>query len=592
MAGYTSSEKINEVQRLTNIVEVINRHVNLKRAGKNFTGLCPFHAEKTPSFSVSPEKQIYKCFGCGEGGTVFTFVMKKEGLSFPEALRVLAKRARVDIPEPGGKEGKSEGRVPLYEVNHLAVEFFHKCLLGEEGKPARDYLQNRGIKESSIKKFRIGLAPDSWDTLVRLAQAKDIPLSRLQSSGLIIAKSGGGGVYDRFRNRLMFPITDYLGRVVGFGGRTLSGSEPKYVNSPETRLFSKGRCLYGLYAAKPSILENRKALIMEGYTDVIVAHQEGISNAVGVLGTALTVEHIRTLRQWTPEVVLVLDGDTAGRKSSDRSLDILAEEEIEARVVQLPEGDDPCEFILRDGADRFKELLGNALDFFSFKVQMVEAKHDVSTASGKLAAIRELLHMVLKIPNELKRQLVVKDIAKKMAVEEDILRREFRNLTPYGIRKTADDEAVVTTGPGVDYRAEKELLGLLLSHNELIEEFEAEVGPKALKTESIREIASKALEIYRKNGHVREVDLIPFFHGDEPARAIADVTFDVERGDYRNRFDDCVYYVKRRESKKKIGDTKERIKTLDSDEKMEEAKLLREFHEKTKLAHLSRKRTQ
>ncbi|MFQ5863116.1 MAG: DNA primase [Candidatus Brocadiales bacterium] len=591
MPGYVSSEKINEILRLTNIVEVVNRHVNLKRVGKNYVGLCPFHAEKTPSFSVSPEKQLYKCFGCGEGGTVLTLLMKKEGLSFPEAIRVLAKRARVDIPERSGKESKGDERKLLYDVNHLAAEFFHRCLLGSEGKVVREYLRSRNIKEGSIKKFRIGYTPDSWDSLIRLARTRGISFSRLQDAGLIIAKDGGQGFYDRFRNRLMFPITDHLGRVVGFGGRSISGSEPKYINSPETILFNKGRCLYGLDVARPSIIKNRKALIMEGYTDVIVAHQEGISNTVGVLGTALTLEHIRQLRQWAPEVVLVLDGDTAGRKSSDRSLDILVEEEIEAKVVQLPEADDPCDLILREGPEKFIELVNDALDFFSFKVQMVASKWDLSSPSGKVAAVRELLSTVLRVPNELRQQLIVKSIAEKMSVEEETLRRELRKLKPFGVPGMADGDTPAKAGFDADYLAERELLGLLLSHNELIEEFEAKIGPRAFQSESLRKIVHKALEIYRENGQVREVDLIPFFIEEGPAKALADVILEDERGDYSKRFADCINFVERRENKKKIGYTKGRIKNLDSNQREEEAKLLREFHEKTKLAHISIKRT-
>ncbi|HHT9135430.1 MAG TPA: DNA primase, partial [Candidatus Avalokitesvara rifleensis] len=212
MAGCVSNEKISEIQRLTNIVEVINRHVNLKRAGKNYIGLCPFHSEKTPSFSVSPEKQLYKCFGCGEGGTVFTFLMKKEGLSFPEALRILAERARVDIPKRSEKGNAGNDKTLLYDVNNVAAEFFHKCLLDNTGTAAREYLHQRGIKENSISKFRIGYTPDGWDSLIRLAKTKNIPSSRLHSAGLIIAKDADGGFYDRFRNRLMFPITDHIGR--------------------------------------------------------------------------------------------------------------------------------------------------------------------------------------------------------------------------------------------------------------------------------------------------------------------------------------------------------------------------------------------
>lgn len=595
MSGLIPNEKIIEIQQLTNIVEVISKHVTLKRSGRNFVGLCPFHAEKTPSFSVNPEKQLYKCFGCGEGGTVFTFLMKKEGLSFPEAVRLLARQARVEIPEYSKKDFEGNNRSLLYEINSQAAEFFHRCLFSDEGKVALEYLSSRRINKDSIKKFRLGYAPEGWDSLVNLARGKGTPISRLQEAGLIIAKGDRRGFYDRFRNRLMFPITDHLGRVVGFGGRSITGSEPKYINSPETVLFNKGRCLYGADAARPHIIEKGQALIMEGYTDVIMAHQQGIPNAVGVLGTALTLEHIRQLRQWTNKVVLVMDSDTAGRKSSDRSLDILVEEEIEARVAQLPEGSDPCDFILKDGSDRFKELISSALDFFEFKVQMAAARWDLSSPLGKLAAIRDLLSTVLRVPDNLRQQLIIKNIAEMMSVEEEMLRRELGKLRPAGALKTSEGEGQPGSNFNAVYMAEKELLRLLLRHNELMGEFESEVGPETFQTEELRTIAQKAFEVYHKNGKVREADLGPFFAEGGSAKALADIALsddlEDESVDYRERFLARIHSIKRRENRKKIGYTKERIRNLSGNQKEEEARLLREFHEKARLAHISSKRS-
>ncbi|MCP4365649.1 MAG: DNA primase [Planctomycetes bacterium] len=588
MTRYVGSEKINEIQKLTDIVEVVGRYVNLKRGGKNYMGLCPFHSEKTPSFSVSPEKQLYKCFGCGEGGNVFTFLMKKEGLSFPEALKSLAEKARVDLPAQGGKDNRPGNKSLIYDTNKFAADFFHKYLLSDKGVAARKYLAGRGIKESSIRQFRLGYAPDAWDSLILLAQSRNIPLSQLQGAGLIIARSGDSGFYDRFRGRLMFPINDHIGRVVGFGGRSLSDSGPKYINSPETALFNKGRCLYGLDLAKPAILSERSALIMEGYTDVIVAHQEGIPNTVGVLGTALTVEHVRLLRQWTPEVTLILDGDAAGRRSSDRSLDILLEEEIETRVVQLPEANDPCDFILKEGRDKFMALASEALDFFSFKMKMAEARHDLSSPTGRINAALELGDTVFRIKDKLIQQEVVKSIAERMSIDEKTFRLRFSKLE----RRTKGDE----TGAGIiggstNYGVETELLGLLLSHNELIERFEAELGINAIKSGGTREIIHKTLDLYHENGRVGAEDLIPYFMEDEQARILATITLGDVKGDQRKGFEDCVNYIKRREDRKEIGYTKDRMNKLNSNQKKEEAELLREFHERQQRAQLYRKRS-
>jgi DNA primase len=588
MTRYVGSEQINEIQKLTDIVEVVGRYVNLKRGGKNYMGLCPFHSEKTPSFSVSPEKQLYKCFGCGEGGNVFTFLMKKEGLSFPEALKSLAVKARVDLPAQGGKDNRPDHKSLIYDTNKFAAEFFHKYLLSDKGVATRKYLAGRGIKESSIRQFRLGYAPDAWDSLILLAQSRNIPLSQLQGAGLIIARSGSSGFYDRFRGRLMFPINDHIGRVVGFGGRSLSDSGPKYINSPETTLFNKGKCLYGLDLAKPAILSERSALIMEGYTDVIVAHQEGIRNTVGVLGTALTTEHVRLLRQWTPEVTLILDGDAAGRRSSDRSLDILLEEEIEARVVQLPEANDPCDFILKEGRDKFMALASEALDFFSFKMKMAEARHDLSSPTGRINAALELGDTVFRIKDKLIQQEVVKSIAERMSIDEKTFRLRFSRLER---RMKGDETQAGIIDGSTNYGVETELLGFLLSHNELIERFEAELGINAIKSGGAREIILKTLDLYHENGRVGAEDLIPYFMEDEQARILATITLGDVKGDQRKGFEDCVNHIKRREGRKEIDYTKERMNKLNSNQKKEETELLREFHERQQRAQLYRKRS-
>lgn len=585
MAGYIPQDKIEEIQRLTDILELINQYVPLRRAGRNYVGLCPFHTEKTPSFTVSPEKQLYKCFGCGEGGTVFTFLMKKEGLSFPEATRLLAERANVEVPEewPARKKEK----VLLYEFNDLAAESFQRALLSEEGKGVRKYLAGRQIREESIAKFRLGYAPNRWDFLVKLAESKGLALSGFQEAGLILPRDGGKGFYDRFRNRLMFPISDSLGRVVGFGGRSLDSTEPKYLNSPETQVFSKGRSLYGVEVARPFILKDRKVLIMEGYTDVIVAHQEGIPYALAVLGTALSSEHIKLLRQWADKVVLVLDGDVAGQRSSERNLDTLVEEEIEARVVQLPQGYDPCDFLLERGRDSFLQLVDGALDFFSFKVKTVSMKWDLSTPSGKLSAIRELLSTVSKVSEELKRQLIIKRIAEEMSVEESLLRKHLAQLKK---AKGWDNPPGRDVKREAGYVVERELVSLLLSHNELIKEFMSEVGLEGFNHGPFKEAARMAYELYLEKGGVREKDLIPFFAGGEEAQILADITMEGERGNYRERFQDCIYFIKRQENRRKISYTKERVRKLGDNQEEEERRLLREFHERNKLVQRSSRR--
>ncbi len=571
-------EKIEEVQRYTDIVAVVSLHVPLKRRGRNYIGLCTFHSKKTPRFTVNQEKQFYKCFGCGEGGTVFNFLMKKEGLSFTEAVRTLARKAGVDIPLR--RDAFQEKRELLYQVNSLAMEFFQGCLSSEEGRQAREYLSKRGIDRCSIEKFRIGYAPEPWDSLLTFAQGKGFSPETLVEAGLAIPREGKKGHYDRFRNRLMFPISDMTGKVIAFGGRSLDGTEPKYLNSPETLLFHKGKCLYGIDLARGAIFKEKRVLVMEGYTDVIMAHQFQIPWAVGLLGTALSEEHVRLLRPWTETVVLVMDGDAAGLKSAERNMETLIKEDVETRVVELPEGNDPCDLLLKEGRGAFMEKVEGALEFFSFKTRRASQKWDLSTPSGKLAAARELLPLVAQIPSELKRELTIKHLAEKISVDENVLRRELsRQKSSPDVRKGDPAKTVEVIRKGIN---EAELLGLLLAHNELIEEYLLEVGHNKFANQTINQLVEKAFEMYREKGAVTEKDLVPLFDQEEMARVLADVAMMEERGDYRKHFTDCLNFLKRWENKQKIGYTKRKTIELKTHQEAER-QLVQEFHERNKL---------
>ncbi len=365
MASFIPPEKISEIQSSLNIVDIVSDYVTLKQTGKNFLGLCPFHHEKTPSFTVNEQKQIFKCFGCGEGGTVFNFLMKQETLTFPEAVNLLAEKANVKIDTFGQKENR-QGINNLYKVNEKATGFFADMLLKTQyGKRARDYVSDRSINDDSIKKFRLGYSPNSWNSIVNKSKEWDTDTRVLEQAGLVLRKQEKR--YDRFRNRLMFPIFDFQNRPVGFGARTLDDSLPKYLNSPETPIFSKSKTLYGINLARESMIKNRKVLLMEGYTDVIIAHQNGVDWSIAVLGTALTREHIRLLKRYCDKAILVFDSDTAGQKSSERNLDIFIEEDFDVDIVLLPKGYDPYDFIIKKGKQQFLEQVDRAYDFFGFK---------------------------------------------------------------------------------------------------------------------------------------------------------------------------------------------------------------------------------
>jgi len=405
-------EKIEQVREATDIVEVVSRHVSLKKAGANFRGLCPFHQEKTPSFMVSPAKQIYHCFGCGEGGNAFRFLMKMENLTFVEAVKNLAQQSGIALPrweESGTKETEQ-----LYNANKIAAEFFHSNLLETgEALPARQYLAKRGVTDEIIEKFQLGFSLNSWDGFLHFARKKGIQPDMLEKAGLVIRRQEGGW-YDRFRNRLMFPIGNYGGKVIGFGGRALDDSEPKYMNSPETQLYQKNRNLYAWHLAKEEIIKQDRAIIVEGYFDAITAHQFGFPNTVAGLGTALTAEQARLVKRCASQAIIAYDVDAAGQKASFRGFDILIEQDLKVRLAKMPAGKDPDDFIRQAGHDAFEKLTANSINLIEYKFNFIgEAKEP----SVKASVVNELIVTLAKIPNEVEKRAYVSELADKLKLE-------------------------------------------------------------------------------------------------------------------------------------------------------------------------------
>ena len=382
------------------IVELIGQTVALKRAGKDYKGLCPFHQEKSPSFSVSPGRQFFYCYGCKEGGDAITFVMKRDRVEFKEALRTLADKAGLEMPAYGSasKEKASERQV-LLDAHSAACSFFEKSLSHPEtGAKARAYLEQRGINADSVKRFQIGLAMDAWDGLLRSPQMRKFHPQQLALGGLVKPRNNGDGYYDTFRNRLMFPIRDENGRIIAFGGRVMPGSEDpaKYLNSPETPLFSKGRSVFGLDLARQRIVETRTAVVVEGYTDVVVCHQFGVSNVVSVLGTAMTEQHVTTLRRFADRIVLLFDADAAGDLAVDRAVGLFLTQPVEIAIASMPADLDPDEFLLQHGADGFDQMLANATDALSYKWKRLARRFNDSGSNltGQAKAVEEYLKML------------------------------------------------------------------------------------------------------------------------------------------------------------------------------------------------------
>ncbi len=419
----TDEQKL-EVRRLSDIVEVIQEYVPLKRAGANWKALCPFHEEKTASFTVTPSRQWFRCWGCNVGGDVFDFVMKKDGVTFPEALSFLADRAGVKLRlESGGDQGAEE-KAELYRLCEWAAAWFQEQLGERSGTEARKYVGKRGIDPSMVAEFRLGYAPDDWTCLLDAAKKTKFPEVLVEHAGLAI-RHETGRVYDRFRNRLIFPIQDPRGRVIGFGGRSLDGSEPKYLNSPETPLFQKGRNLYALPQARDAAMKEGKLAIVEGYTDAIMAHQHGVRWFAATLGTALTKDHVGLVRRYASEAVAVFDGDEAGKKAGERSLDIFLAEDMPLRIASMPEGLDPCDCLLQKGKEVFVQCLEAAREPFEYRLALARSRHDVGSLDGRAAAIDEVLASVAITASQVKRDLALRRVAEEFQVKESALRERL-----------------------------------------------------------------------------------------------------------------------------------------------------------------------
>lgn len=389
-------EIIEQIKESTDIVEIIQEKVNLKRTGSNFTGLCPFHSEKTPSFSVSPSKRIYKCFGCGEGGNVFTFLMKTQNLGFEEAVRVLANRAGIEIEEESQERADArQTREKLENINRTAARFYFNQL--RRNKEASDYFLKRGISAQTMTRFGLGYAPDSWDSLYRHLQSKGYSEEDIKNSGLMSGIERGK-CYDRFRNRIIFPVFDYRGRITGFGARVLDDTKPKYLNSPETPLFHKGTNLYGLnFSVKNMNKEDDTLLIVEGYMDCIALHQAGIYQAVAALGTALTPIQAKLMKRFATKVITSFDADSAGQEATLRSLEILGHEGFEVRVLKIPEGKDPDDYIHEHGRDAFIELMDQALSLTEFQIEKAGEGLDLSREEDKVTYFKNLEPVLEKL---------------------------------------------------------------------------------------------------------------------------------------------------------------------------------------------------
>ena len=437
MTTYFEELHIGQILQSTDIVDLIGNYLALKPQGKDLVGLCPFHNDRRPSMSVSPAKQIFKCFSCGAGGDAIKFIMLKERMTFPESVKYLAERANIQLPERQNHnyEKPQFDKNKLEEINRWAAKYFRSQYEEEIfGKTAREYIQNRGIEDNISRKFGLGWAPAGWDNLLNAAIKDQISLEALAQLGLLVEKDTGG-YYDRFRERVIFPVLDGLKRVIAFGGRTLANDPAKYLNSPESVLFDKSSSLYGLHAAKDEIVKNKTAIVVEGYTDCIMAHQQGVYNVVATLGTAMTKEHARMLGRYANRIILMFDSDQAGIKAGNRAIELFFGLQVEIELISLPDGQDPCDFLLENGKKAFELELKKAKNAIDYKWSNLLQEYESADAiNGRTLAIDQFLQIISQMAKEgnldpIKKGLVVNKVAGLINQPAEIIHRRMARFT-------------------------------------------------------------------------------------------------------------------------------------------------------------------
>lgn len=573
-----SPGQVSEIKNSVDILDIVSESVVLKKTGKNFQGLCPFHAEKTPSFTVSPAKQIYYCFGCGEGGDVLKFLMKKEGLTFPEALKALSKRCGIELPSPElspAQQQRANEREKLLAVNRLARDFFVKTLFTQTGQQARDYLKRRGITRETIDTFQIGYAPEGWDRLGRYLQDRHVPAQLGAISGLLKPGKRHPGYYDSFRNRIIFPILDSGKRIIGFGGRVMDDSMPKYLNSPETPLYNKRRSLYGIQTARSESRARQSVFVVEGYFDMLALHQHGIRNSVATLGTALTTEHVQILKGFigtTGHVFLVFDSDAAGIKAAERSIEIFTQGFVDARILVLPQGHDPDSFLFEFGQEAFVKKAAGALGIIPFLIESAISRHGL-TIDGKIRIVTDLKGPLAAVEDKIARSLHIRNLADRIGIEESALMERVRQSHDE-IRFRGNPRQPIagsfSTGPvtkkrmpGKRNRLERQIIAMMLQFPDILTEIRNRNVLPLIEDTTLQQIGQSILaqmeltdtDIYRA------VDIIAAIDDGNARNLAAALAIGEEPWDYAG----CMKLIKQFEGSRKRDDNKltHRIRAAD-----------------------------
>lgn len=575
-----SEDVIQRVKEENDIVDVISETVKLKRAGRNYSGLCPFHHEKTPSFSVSVDKQIYKCFGCGEAGNVITFVMKTKNLTFPEAVKLLADRVNITIETDENNVHKDTFK-QLYKLNVDSARYFFNCL--RENVNAKQYLLNRGITEKTIRSFGLGYSTNNWAGLLSHLKKKGFTELDMLSNGLII-KSQKGSYYDRFRNRIIFPVFDYRGRVIGFGGRVMDDSKPKYLNSPETTLFKKGVNLYGLNFAIKSNKE-RMLIIVEGYMDCISLHQYGITNAVASLGTALTTNQAKLIKKYADKAIIAYDADSAGQMATMRGLEILKKVGLDVKVLKVPQGKDPDEYIRNNGKEAFMKLIEEALPLVDYRIKKIKENIDFNNSEGVIKYAEQALEVISDL-DAIEREIYIKKLSEETNIRDQALYDMINSKIQKNVKKSENMNIDNDFGQKLYLepaylKAERGLLKAMFKDEKALEYVEKSIQKEELILESHRKIYDYIVENMQYDEAERQKRIELKCDDIDTSKEwvnIVNADFIYDSNDYENIVDDCIRGIKKfklEESKKQIMN---KIKKYEIDGKFEESlKLAREL---------------
>jgi len=570
MSKFLLEEKVSEIRDRANILEVISDYVSLKKAGKNYRGLCPFHSEKTPSFMVNEAKQMFHCFGCGEGGDVFAFLMKVEHYSFPQAIEQLAKRYGISLPSREmtlGQKKEMAKRNLLFQINQIASEYYHHLLTqGRDGEEARRYLVQRGIGREMIEDHRLGYSLDRWDGLVQHLRDKKVSLELAWELGLILPKRSEGW-YDVFRGRIIFPIFDLHRRVVGFGGRIIQAGEPKYLNSPESAIYHKGETLYGLQVAKGYLSERECAIICEGYFDLLTLHRYGFKNSVATLGTALTTQHIRLLKRYTKNLITVFDSDQAGVQATLRTLPLFLEEDVFGKMVLLPKGEDPDTFLRKGRVEDFEKRVQEAIPLIDFVFDQWMRRYDPKSIEGKVKMAQEGVQLIAKVGDPIRRDFYLKSLAERLEVKESILYDLLRS-SPKQRVKVQEEFKKQSMGEKNFPRSEELLVRLMIHHPRFIPLISGEGVIMEFESPLLRKIAETLEQLYQRKGRVDPKEALGFFEEDIQKRfcqlVFQDEAFEEDQIEKMVR--DCIQKIQEKRFKK---DRLELLKKIKEAEKKE-----------------------